>query len=75
MSTYALTNEVENGSRSHDLVVEDFRILRMLPSDTASKEDRALLLTLGLVGETGTDVFSATNFHNFVTEKVSKSVG
>ena len=32
----------------------------MLPSDTGSKKDRAPLLLLGLVKETGTDDCSAT---------------
>ena len=59
MSAHSLTSAVGIGSRSHDLVVDDFRILRM-PSDTGSKEDRAVLLLFGLVRETGTDDFSAT---------------
>ena len=60
MSVHSLTNEVGIGSRSHVLMGEEFRILRMSSSDTGSKEDRALLLLLGLVKETGTDDFSAT---------------
>ena len=40
-STHSLTSAVGMGSKSHDLVVDDFRILRMSPSDTGSKEDRA----------------------------------
>ena len=60
MSAYSLTNEVGIRSRSHDLVGEEFRILRMSPSNTGSKGDRALLLLLGLVRETGTDDCSAT---------------
>ena len=42
------------------MVVEEFRILRMSPSDKGSKEDRAPLLLLGLVRETGTDDCNAT---------------
>ena len=49
MSTLCLTSEVGIGSSSRDLVREEFRILRMLSSDTGSKEDRTLLLLLGLV--------------------------
>ena len=60
MSAHSLTSAVGIGSRSHDLVVDDFRILRMSPSYTGSKEDRAVLLLFGLVTETGTDDFSAT---------------
>ena len=60
MSAHSLTSVVGIGSRSHDLVVDDFRILRISPSDTGSKEDRALLLPFGLVRETGTNDFSAT---------------
>ena len=55
MSAHSLTREVGIGSKSHDLIGEDFRILRMSSSDTGSKEDRALLLMLGLVIETGAD--------------------
>ena len=51
----SLTYEVGIRSRSHDLVGEDIRILRMSPSETGSKEDRTLLLLLGLVRETGID--------------------
>ena len=60
MSAYSLTNEVGIGCRSHDLVGEEFRILRMSLSDTGSKEDRVPLLIFGLVRETGTDDCSAT---------------
>ena len=60
MSTHSLTSEVGIGSRSYDLVEEDFRILRMSSSDTGSKEDRALFWLLGLVAETGPDDSSAT---------------
>ena len=60
MSTHSLSNEVDIGSRSHDLVGEEFRILSMSPSDTGSKEDRALLFLLSLVKETGTDDCMAT---------------
>ena len=55
MSVHSLTSEVGIRSRSHDLVGEELRILKMLSSDTASKEDRAALLFFGLVVETGTD--------------------
>ena len=44
MSAHSLTSAVGIGSSSHDLVEDDFRILRMSPSDTGSKEDRAVLL-------------------------------
>ena len=37
MSAQSLTSEVGNGSRSHDSVGDDFRILRMSSSDTGSK--------------------------------------
>ena len=60
------------GSWLHDLVVDDFRILRISPLDTGSKEDRAVLLLFGLVRETGTDDFTATLI--FVTKKMTKSV-
>ena len=59
MTAHSWTSEVGIGSKSHDLVGEDFRILRMSPSDTGSKEDRALLLMPGLVIETGADDCSA----------------
>ena len=49
MSAYSLTSEV----------AEDFRILRMSSSDTGLREDRALLLMLGLVIKTGADDCSA----------------
>ena len=60
MSAHSLTIAVGIGSRSHDLMLDDLRILRMSSSDTGSKEDRALLLLFGLVRETGTDDFRAT---------------
>ena len=60
MSAHSLTNEVGIGSRSHDLIGEKFRILSMSPSDTGSKEDRALLFLLSLIKKTGTDDCSAT---------------
>ena len=53
ISAHSLTSEIGIGSKSHHLVGEDVRILRMSSSDTGSKEDRALLLMLGLVTETG----------------------
>ena len=60
MSAHSLTSAVGIGSMSHDLVVDDFTILTMSPSDTGSKKDRVVLLLFGLVRETGTDDFSAT---------------
>ena len=42
MSAHSLTSVVGIGSRLHDLVVDNFRILRMSPSDTGSKEDIVL---------------------------------
>ena len=69
-----MTSAVGMGSRSHDLVVGDFRILRMSPSDTGSKEDRAVLLLFGLVRETGTDDFSATLIFAILSLKMAKSV-
>ena len=59
MSAHFLTVEVGIGPRSHDLVGEDFRILRMSSLDTGSKEDGGLLLILGLLIETGADDSSA----------------
>ena len=59
MFTLPLTSEVGIESRSHDLVGEAFRILRMPSSDTGSKEDKTMLLLLGLVVETGTGDCSA----------------
>ena len=59
MSVHSLTSEVGIESKSHDLVGEDIRILRMSSSDTSSKEDKALLLMLGLVIEIGADYCSA----------------
>ena len=47
MSAHSLTNWY----RSHDSGGEEFRILRMSPSDTGTKEERALLLLFGLVRE------------------------
>ena len=55
MSVHPLTSEVGIGSRSHDLVADDFRISRMSSSDRGPKEDRAFLFLLGLVIETGAD--------------------
>ena len=46
MSTHSLTNEVGIRSRSHDLVGEEFRILRMLPSDAGPKDDRSSLILI-----------------------------
>ena len=73
MSAHSLTSEVGIGSKSHDLVGGDFRILRMSSSDTGSKEDRALLLMLGLVIETGADDCSAVLI--FIFEKMPKGIG
>ena len=55
MSVHSSTSEIGFGSKSHDLVGEDFRIFRMSSSNTGSKEDRALLLMHGLVIKTGDD--------------------
>ena len=60
MSAHSLTTEVVIRSRSHELVGEEFRILRRSSSDTGSMGDRVLLLLLGLVAETGIDECSAT---------------
>ena len=49
MSVHFLNSEVGIGYKLHDLVGEEFRILRMSFSDTGSKEDRSLLLMLVLV--------------------------
>ena len=49
ISAHSLTSAVGIGSRSPDLVVDDFRILRMSLSDTGSKEDRTVMLLFGLV--------------------------
>ena len=54
-SVQSLTSGVGIGSRSYDLVGDDFRIFRMSSSDTGSKEDQALLFLFGLVIETGAD--------------------
>ena len=64
--THSLTSEVGIGSESHALVGENFRILRMSSSDTGSKEDRALLLMLGLVIETVDDflIFTILSLKN-----------
>ena len=59
MTVHSLTSEVGTGSKLYDLVGEDFRILRMLSSDTGSKEDKILLLMLGVVIETGANNCSA----------------
>ena len=76
MSAHSLTSEVGIRPKSHDLVGEDFRILRMSSSDTGLKEDRALLLMLGLVIKTGADdCIVVMIFHNFVTENVPKGIG
>ena len=47
----------------------------MSPSDTGLKEDRVLLLLLGLIRETGTDVCSATLIFIILSlKKMSKGV-
>ena len=74
MSTHSLTSEVGIWSRSHDLV-GDFRILRMPSSDAGLKEDRVLLVILGLVAETAAYDCNDSDFHNFDTEKMSKGIG
>ena len=53
MSVHSLTSEDGIGPKSHDLIKDYFRILGIPSSDTGSKEDRALLLMLGLVIGTG----------------------
>ena len=70
MSVHSLTSEVGIGSRSHDLVGDDFRMLRMSSSDSGSKEDRALLFLPGLVKETGADDCSA--FRIFIILSLKK---
>ena len=74
MSAHSLISEVGLGSRSHDLV-DDFRILRMSSSDTGSKEDRALLFTLGRVIETGADDCSAVLIFIILSLKMPKGIG
>ena len=69
MSAQSLTSEVGIGSRSHDLVGDDFRNLRMCSSDTGSKEDRALLFMLGLVIETGADDCSVVLIFMILSQK------
>ena len=75
MSTHSLTNKVGIGSRSHDLVGKEFRILSQLPTDTGLKEDRALLFLLSLVKETGTDDCSATLIFIILLLKNIQGVG
>ena len=70
MSAQSLTSEVGIGSRSHDLVGDDFRILKMSSSDTGSKEDRTLLFMLGLVIETGTNDCSALLIFMILSQKI-----
>ena len=55
ISAHSLTSDVGIGSRSHDLDVEDFRILSRFSSDKGVKEDRVFLVGLGLVTEDGID--------------------
>ena len=55
ISAHSLTSDVGNGSRSHDLDGEDFRILSSSSLDTGVKEDRVFLARLGLVTEDGID--------------------
>ena len=76
MSVHSLTSEAGIGSRSHDLVGEEFRILRISPSDIGLQEDSVLLLCLGLVRDTGTDDCSATLIFIILSlKKMSKRVG
>ena len=74
VSTQSLTSEVGIASRSHDLVEDDFRILRMASSDTGSKEDRTLLFMLGLVIETGADDCSDLSFIILSLKKCPKEL-
>ena len=60
MSVHSLHSEIGIGSRLYDLLGKDFKILRMSSSDTGSREDRALLLLLSPVAETGANDCSAT---------------
>ena len=69
MSAQSLTSEVGIGSKSNDLVGDDFRILRMSSSDTGSKEGRALLFMLGLVIETGADDCSTVLIFVILSQK------
>ena len=64
ISAPSLTNEVGIGSRLHDLVGGEFKILRRLSSDTGTLEDRAVLLLLGLVVKTGTNECSTKSEKN-----------
>ena len=79
MSAHSFTSQAGIGSRSHDLVGDKFRILRMSSSVTASKKDTVLLLLLGLVRETGTDDCNATLIVIILSLKcpkvLAKSVG
>ena len=79
MSMHPFTSEISTACRSHDLVEEEFRILRMLSSDTGSKEERVLLLLLGLVAGTGTDDCATLIFIILSLKKcpkiLAKSVG
>ena len=75
LSAHSLTSEVGIGSKSHDLVGEDFRILRMSSSDTGSKEDRALLLLIGLMIENGADDCSVVLICIILSLKMPKGIG
>ena len=56
------------------MIWKEFNILRISPSDTGSKEDRAWWLLLGLVRETGTDDCIATLIFIILSlKKMSKS--
>ena len=80
MSALSLTSKVGISPRSRVLVEEEFRILGMSPSDTDSKQDRALLFLLCLVREKDTDDCSATLIFIILslkkcTKVLAKSVG
>ena len=73
MSVHSLTSEIGIRSRSHDCVGEELRISRMSSSDTDSKEERMLLLLLGLVAETGTNDCSAILIFTIISLKNAQS--
>ena len=51
MPAHSLTSKIGITSRSHGLVGEEFRILRMSSSDSGSKEDRRYCFSLVLLGK------------------------
>ena len=76
MFAHSLTSEVGIGSKSHDLVGEDFRNLKMSSSDTGLKNDRALMLILVLVIETGAHDCSAVLIFLILSlKKMPKGIG